>query len=168
MVEFKIPFIEYSYKNLIFKKQIMNKQIINFGYMLAWVLVATLILNPTTAYKIKSNLVAWFQAITSSSVKNQNNLVWLDAGWKLPLDILPANAATTWSNWMYFCQTTIIWAGSSTATVTCPALYSKMEFKWPAHWHEAMFTTPNWSNKTSFNSAWNQYYNVSTLCCVKN
>ena len=106
----------------------MKQEYKNFGYMLAWVVVATMLLNPTFASQISSNLVKWFVAITSSDVKAENNLVWLDAGWKLPTDVIPAEAATTaWIN-MYNDHFCIVAQWDSTVEGgTCPTWFWKVD-----------------------------------------
>lgn len=145
----------------------MNKQLLNFGYMLAWVVVATLILNPTTAYQIKSNLVAWFQAVSSTDTnKAENNIVALWADSKLPSDVIPAEAASTSADAMYFCSSHLEMSGVPTAT--CPTGYSKMTFSWLANWHQAIFTSPAWSIKSDFNNWWDSDRKMKTVCCVKN
>ena len=80
----------------------MKKQLINFSYVLVWIVVTTLFLNPISADQIMdSNLAKWFSAITSNSTKAEKNLVWLDTGWKLPEDIIPATAVWGWGGFMH-------------------------------------------------------------------
>ncbi len=143
----------------------MKLEIKNIWYILAWVLIAAFIFNPTFASQISSNLVKWFVAITSSDTKTENNLVWLDAWWKLPTDVIPAEAATTaWTN-LYICTTNIDTANNT--SFTCPTGYSKMSFIWKANRHEMMVTTPSWSNKTWFNNDWHDTWKSYTNCCVQ-
>ena len=90
----------------------MKQEYKNFGYMLAWVVVATMLLNPTFASQISSNLVKWFVAITSSDIKAENNLVWLDAGWKTIIFVHKIN---------YY---------SDSSYYTCPSWYIEIKWDW--------------------------------------
>lgn len=158
---------KYLYYNLFF----MKAQFKNFSYMLAWVIIATALLNPTFASQIQSNLVKWFVAITSDSEKAENNLVWLDADWMFPTDVIPASAATTWEK-LYFCWTyitnEIIAATKETSvSASCPTWYSIVTLKGPAHRHEMIFSTNSWHDKTWFNSSWDTTYDSVTKCCVQ-
>ncbi len=149
----------------------MKQEYKNFGYMLVWVVVATMLLNPTFASQISSNLVKWFVAITSSDVKSENNLVWLDAWGMLPSDVIPAEAATT-SWWMFFCWTYMTYEGntdteSSTVSATCPTWYSQVKMTGPTNWHQSMFTTNAWSELMWFNDNWGSARDSTTICCVQ-
>ena len=148
----------------------MKKEYKNFWYMLAWVIIATLLLNPTFANQISSNLVKWFVAITSTDTKSENNLVWLDAGWKLPTDIIPASAATapaaTWIPQGY-CQTTMIQKSEiSNATISCGTWWTPLTMS--AYWrsHPTGISTPSWSSMNVSQWDWQNNRYVLTQCCV--
>jgi len=106
----------------------MKKEYKNLGYMLAWVVVATMLLNPTFASQISSNLVKGFVAITSSDIKAENNLVWLDAWWKLPIDVIPAAAETAgWETTFFVHQINYY---SDRSYYTCPTWYVQVTWDW--------------------------------------
>lgn len=86
-------------------------------------IIGLLILSPSTAYQISSNLQNGFKAIASGDVKAENNLVGLDAGGTLPVDVIPAEAVTTVGYVNNFCY------GSSYnyPIVTCPTGYWKLQ-----------------------------------------
>jgi len=150
----------------------MKQEYKNFGYMLAWVVVATMLLNPTFASQISSNLVKWFVAITSSDVKAENNLVWLDAGWKLPTDIIPAEAATaaTWDAYNdHFCVAEAVHLDATTTTkiFECPTWFWKVHIKGGANirWRNSIVV--NW---TIWNDGWvydGDNRPTELLCCVR-
>ena len=124
----------------------MKKEYKNFWYMLAWIIIATLLLNPTFASQISSNLVKWFVAITSTDAKSENNLVWLDAGWKLPTDIIPASAATTWWETSMFIHRINYYSDST--YYTCPSWYIEVKWYWAnrsdAYWSLMQRWKWNW------------------------
>ncbi len=129
----------------------MRLEIKNIWYMLAWILIAAFIFNPTFASQISSNLVKWFVAITSSDTKAENNLVWLDVWWKLPTDVIPASAATTWGDRLIL---NYVWQSYK----TCPVWFYEI---WRNKWTSAQWTFVWTKNNTIILQDWCDYNNFS-------